>query len=124
MTKSKVGCKRALVTGATGFIGGCLCKSLIDGGGEVHALVRSTSNIRQLETLGESFYVHIIRSSEMQEIIDIVGAVMPGSIFHLAATKLYEHSPADIDSLLESNMLAMSMTRYHSTQPVRKHFRI
>jgi len=94
----------ALVTGATGFIGGSLCKTLIDSGWEVHALVRSTSNVRPLELLGKLFHIHIIETSETQEIIDIVGAVMPNSVFHLAATQLYEHSPADIDSLLESNI--------------------
>lgn len=94
----------ALVTGATGFVGGCLCKKLIDNDWEVHALVRLTSNIRKLELLGGSLYIHVIRSSETQEIIDIVGEVMPSSVFHLAATQLYEHSPADIDSLLESNI--------------------
>lgn len=94
----------ALVTGATGFIGQHLCKALIDGGWEVHALVRSTSNVRQLELLGESFHLHTIGSSGTQEIIDVVGAVMPDSVFHLAATQLYEHSPADIEALLESNI--------------------
>jgi nucleoside-diphosphate-sugar epimerase len=94
----------ALVTGATGFIGEHLCKTLINRGWDVHALVRSTSNVRRLELLGDSVHLHKIGSSGTQEIIDVVGAVMPDSVFHLAATQLSEHSHADIDALLESNI--------------------
>lgn len=94
----------ALVTGATGFIGEHLCKTLIDSGWYVHALVRPTSNVSRLELLGESFHIHKIGFSEIGEIIDVVGSVMPDSIFHLAASQIYEHSPCDIDALLESNI--------------------
>jgi nucleoside-diphosphate-sugar epimerase len=104
MFNANVSNEVALVTGATGFIGEHLCKNLINSGWDVHALVRSTSNVRRLELLGASFHLHTIGSSGTQEIIDIVGAVMPDSVFHLAATQLYEHSPADIDALLESNI--------------------
>jgi nucleoside-diphosphate-sugar epimerase len=46
---------RALVTGATGFIGGHLVEALIGEGFEVTCLTRVTSNLRYLEGLNVSF---------------------------------------------------------------------
>ena len=46
---------RALVTGATGFIGGHLVEALIGEGFEVTCLTRRTSNLRYLEGLNVSF---------------------------------------------------------------------
>lgn len=48
---------RVLITGATGFIGQHACRGLIRAGHQVHALVRSTSNIELIESLGISFEV-------------------------------------------------------------------
>lgn len=42
---------KALVTGATGFVGSFLCEQLLELGHEVSALTRSTSNLRWIEKL-------------------------------------------------------------------------
>ena len=46
--------KRVLVTGATGFTGGALAKKLAEQGNQVVALVRESSNTRNLEAIGVS----------------------------------------------------------------------
>jgi nucleoside-diphosphate-sugar epimerase len=43
---------RIFITGATGYIGGALTRRLVEQGHEVRALVRATSDIRELERLG------------------------------------------------------------------------
>jgi nucleoside-diphosphate-sugar epimerase len=47
--------ERALVTGATGFVGSHLAEALVESRFEVRCLVRSTSNLRHLEKLPISF---------------------------------------------------------------------
>ena len=42
---------KALVTGATGFIGSAITRQLLDGGAEVRVLVRSTSDTRNIDGL-------------------------------------------------------------------------
>ncbi|KAG0602726.1 hypothetical protein M758_10G036500 [Ceratodon purpureus] len=39
---------RVMVTGATGYLGGCLCKALLEGGHSVVALVRRSSKVKEL----------------------------------------------------------------------------
>lgn len=46
---------KVLVTGASGFIGGWLCRRLVAEGLNVTALVRNASDVTELESLGVSF---------------------------------------------------------------------
>lgn len=47
---------RVFVTGATGFLGGALARSLCNSGAEVHVMVRSGSNRRALDGLAVHFH--------------------------------------------------------------------
>lgn len=96
--------KTALVSGATGFIGGNLCKVLIENGWEVHALVRSKSDVGLLKSLTGTVNIHRMQSNDTQSVIELVLSTKPNSIFHLAAMQLYDHKAVDIDGLLESNI--------------------
>lgn len=51
MEQNKIGMKAAMVTGATGFIGGNLVGALLQKGYSVTCLVRNTSNTRRLKSL-------------------------------------------------------------------------
>jgi len=73
---------RALVTGATGFIGTHLCKRLLADGHEVTAL-----------------------SHTEQDILGFVGNTKPDIVFHLATYFVYNHRPDDIESLVTGNIL-------------------
>jgi nucleoside-diphosphate-sugar epimerase len=48
--------RRALITGATGFVGGHLARRLTEAGWELGALVRPTSDTRALEELGVTLW--------------------------------------------------------------------
>ena len=59
---------RVFVTGGTGYIGSLLCRRLKEGGHEVRALVRSTSNTAALEAIGaETFVGDITERYSMRE---------------------------------------------------------
>jgi nucleoside-diphosphate-sugar epimerase len=71
---------KALVTGATGFIGSHLCEELVRRGYEVTCLVRNTSNLKWIESLK----LRLIHGdcSEKASLSDAVDGV--DYIFHLA----------------------------------------
>ena len=76
--------EKILVTGATGFTGGHLCKRLVKDGHNVYSLVRTTSNIEELRKVDTKLVYGDIRDKESLEHIvqqhrDI------DTIFHLAS---------------------------------------
>ena len=89
--------RRALVTGATGFIGGHLVGALARSGWEVHALARGRSPPAPAQ-------VHGIDGSQ-QRLTDVLGKVRPDAVFHLASLFLADHSPEQVNPLVDSNVV-------------------
>ena len=72
---------KVLVTGSTGFIGGALCRALVERDYEVRAFHRSTSNLRQLEGLPVEHVIgDLTQPQTLQAAVQGVEAV-----FHTAA---------------------------------------
>lgn len=91
---------RALISGATGFVGGHLARGLMQRGWEVHAIVRDTSS----GALPEGLVAHS-HDGGTGGMNDIVKAAAPDVVFHLASLFLAEHSPDDLEPLIRSNVL-------------------
>ncbi len=73
--------KQALVTGATGFVGSHLVQVLVEAGVGVRALVRPTSDTRNLQALG----IRRIESSLEDEAGLARAAEGADVVYHLAA---------------------------------------
>lgn len=78
--------QRVLVTGAAGFIGANLVRTLVDRGVEVHAAIRPTSNPWRLEgTLAQLKGIHRVDLVNRSDTHRVVQAARPTVIFHGAA---------------------------------------
>lgn len=77
---------KVLVTGATGFLGGWLCNTLIKEGHSVHALVRPSSNTSELQKLP----VHL-HKGDVTDLDSFMSAAGDGIevLFHLAGLVAY-----------------------------------
>lgn len=95
---------RALVTGATGYIGSNLVKHLVTQGWEVHIVTRTESDLRLLEPLLDALTIHE-HDGTAQGMIDLVGCARPDFVYHLASLFLGQHTAAQVDSLILSNVL-------------------
>lgn len=95
--------KKALVTGATGFVGSHLARRLVKDGWKVTAISRSSSDRKLVCDIESSvrFYEYDGKIESMQMILE---DARPEIIFHLASTFLSEHQSQDIDSLIQSNI--------------------
>ena len=86
-----------LVTGASGFIGGHLCRALIDDGHDVVALLRPNSTCPD--------GVRPLRVGSNTAVADAVEALAPATCFHLATHfTIADDDPAEIDKLVEANL--------------------
>ncbi|TAL55373.1 MAG: NAD(P)-dependent oxidoreductase [Pandoraea sp.] len=96
--------KTALITGATGFIGGAIARRLSELGWGVHTLVRQSSNLDQV--LGADTWTGAhVHDGTTESMLSILNEVRPDIIFHLASLFISEHSAGDVSKLIESNLL-------------------
>ena len=93
----------ALVTGATGFVGGHLVRRLLRDGWEVHILSRTGSRLLDVpEFCQMSNHVH---DGSTECMVRCVAQAKPDVVFHLASLFLAQHASKDILALIQSNVL-------------------
>ncbi len=96
--------ERALITGATGFVGGGLARRLAAEGWEVHGLVRRPPGdpaVRAINAVGAAHY----HDGSMESLVRLVSISRPTVVFHLAARFVAEHRSGDVEPLIRDNVL-------------------
>lgn len=94
---------KALVTGATGYIGHNLTARLAHDGAEVHVVLRPTSDTSRLANLVPAPAIHILDGST-EGIVDLFRGIKPDAVFHLATVARQEHSPAEVLPIVTANV--------------------
>jgi nucleoside-diphosphate-sugar epimerase len=93
----------ALVTGATGFIGGHLVSRLVREGWQVHVVTRKGTNLPATAEFSQvTTHTH---DGTTEGMIRLVGEAKPLVIFHLASLFLSQHEAKDVAPLVLSNVL-------------------
>lgn len=96
--------RTALLTGATGFIGGNLARTLLKKGWELHVIVRPESELSDLEDIMPQIQIHT-HDGSTEQLCKIVADCSPDVVFHLASLFLAQHTPSDIEQLMKSNVV-------------------
>ena len=96
--------KRALVTGASGFVGAVLARRLLAGGHDVHLLVRPDSDSNTWRLQGLDAPRHAIDLADDVRLTTLVRSVRPEWIFHLATHGAYS-SQKDSRRMVRVNVL-------------------
>ncbi|MHB1684244.1 MAG: NAD-dependent epimerase/dehydratase family protein [Bacilli bacterium] len=92
--------RRIVVTGAAGFVGSHLVESLASDGYEVHAIVRASSQTDHVRSA--ILHIHDGHSETLKYIME---TVRPLAVIHLASHFVAEHRTADIEPMLESQIV-------------------
>lgn len=95
---------KALITGATGYIGSNLVKRLVNENWDVDVITRSNSNLYPINNILDKLNIHI-HDGTTQGMIDICKKANPEVVFHLAASCIPNHQSKDINTLFSSNIL-------------------
>lgn len=94
----------ALVTGATGFVGGHLARRLAREGWNVHAVVRRAFDDPKVQALEGVASVHR-HDGTTDNLAGIVARAAPAIVFHLASRFVAEHQAADVEPLVRQNLV-------------------
>ena len=95
--------QRALVTGATGFVGSHLVRRLLAEDFDVAVLTRPGSALDPLSPFVERLQV-IEHDGSTDSLIDLIGDAGPDIVFHLASRFIAEHRPGQVVDLIDSNV--------------------
>ncbi|MCK9387805.1 MAG: NAD(P)-dependent oxidoreductase [Sulfuritalea sp.] len=98
------GQRRALVTGATGYIGSHLVKFLVDSGWQTSIVIRPGSDLGCLDELQNRIEI-LVHDGTVAGMVKLVASSRPDTVFHLASLFLAQHRSEDIDTLVTSNVL-------------------
>lgn len=93
----------ALVTGASGFVGGHIARRLVREGWEVHAISRPGSRLPDVpEFKCVKNHVH---DGSTESMVACMDQAKPDVVFHLASLFLAQHATKDVASMIQSNVL-------------------
>ena len=101
MQSAQLGGQKLLVTGAAGFIGSHLCRTLLDGGAEVHGISRKAP----LDSAGHMHWWHG-DFADISVVRDRIATIKPDIIFHLASHVTGSRDLQFIRSTFESNLVS------------------
>jgi len=96
--------RRALLTGATGFVGANLARRLLGDGHEVHLLVRPQYNPWRIEEIAGHLQIHEVSLDQSDATNALLKKVKPDWVFHLAAHGAYSWQ-TDVESIMRTNIL-------------------
>lgn len=97
--------RRAVLTGATGFVGSRLCRALVGAGWEVHLVARPGSSLANLgDAVGRVAQIHR-HDGATASLVAWFGEVRPDVTFHLASLFVAEHTVEQVAPLVEANVL-------------------
>ena len=96
--------RRALLTGATGFLGHHLAARLVADGWHVTALQRATTSSSAACTALRTLGVEIAAFESGLEVQQRARESSPHAVFHLATHYLKNHAPEDVSALIDANV--------------------
>ena len=95
--------RRALLTGASGFVGANLARRLLRDRHEVHLLLRPNHQPWRVEEIKDQVSVHVADLHTVQAVDRVIESARPDWIFHLAAHGAYPDQ-TDVDQMIATNV--------------------
>ena len=83
--------KRALLTGASGFVGANLARRLLNDGYEVHSILRPEHKPWRIEDISNDLSIHRVDLADTDKLDSVIRLAQPDYVFHLAAYGAYSY---------------------------------
>ncbi|MBB6714607.1 NAD-dependent epimerase/dehydratase family protein [Clostridium gasigenes] len=106
--------KKYLVTGASGFVGACLVRRLVENNENVHIIARETSDLWRVLDIKENLTIHNVDLMNEEQIKKMTTDEKFNVIYHLATYGGY-HFQKNLDNIINTNLIGTwNLFRYAS----------
>jgi len=95
---------KALLTGATGFVGSNLLRALVSNDYETHVTIRKDSNIWRIRDVIDQIELHYCDLTDQERVRQLVHEIRPQLIFHLATYGATPSQKAKI-TIMNANLM-------------------
>jgi nucleoside-diphosphate-sugar epimerase len=95
---------RVLITGATGFVGACLTRRLLELGHEIHLFTRQTANKWRIADIAAQVTLHDVDLRNAHAVEHSVASIRPNKIFHLATYGGFSFQK-DVNAIYATNFM-------------------
>ncbi len=99
------GKKSIVLTGAAGFIGANLTRTLLKNNFDVHIIIKKTTNIWRIKNVLSKTTCHYGDLTNSKHVTNVLSKVKPFAIYHLATYGSYPQQ-TNIDTMIEVNIKA------------------
>ncbi|WP_414151384.1 NAD-dependent epimerase/dehydratase family protein [Acetobacterium carbinolicum] len=96
--------KKAILTGATGYIGSSLLRELLKKKWRVIIVVRKTSSFHYIQDIKNEVEIFEF-DNDLNKMVDLFDEIKPDVVFHLASKVIVQHDINDIPDIINSNVL-------------------
>jgi len=93
-----------LITGATGFVGSNIARTLLEAKNNIYIICRKSSSFHYMDDIKKNISIFEY-DGNINNLIDYLKEVRPLAVFHLASLFLSTHKFTDIHNLIDSNIL-------------------
>lgn len=94
---------RALITGASGFVGSRLADYLLRKGWQVGVLLRTNSSEQQLVSFKDKIEIYRVEL-DYCSVSSVMAEFKPTCVFHTAAWTLHDYKPVDVREVIDANV--------------------
>ena len=96
--------KKALITGASGFVGSCLVRRLLKENYNIHIITRDSTNLWRIGDVLENLEIHNMDLSDSEKIAKLASDIKVDQVYHLATYGGYYYQNK-VEDVINTNLI-------------------
>jgi len=96
--------KKILVTGASGFVGSCLVRRLLEENYKLHIIARDTTDLWRLQDILKDIEIHNLDLLDNEKIANLASTISIDQVYHLATYGGY-HYQRKLEAVINTNVI-------------------